>query len=112
MDRRIAADDERSLTVGRLAAGSNDTRSPWNADEKMPGADIIRFPLDRRRAIGCPQCGTYSDAKQVGRLTWAWCDRHAVRWVIADRPTPPTVDRVQLRRMVEFLAGYTEVSAG
>lgn len=78
----------------------------------MPDADIIPFPLERRRPIGCPQCGKYSDAQQVGRLTWAWCERHAVRWVVADRrePGPAAFDRRRLRRMVEFLAGFTEVS--
>jgi hypothetical protein len=78
----------------------------------MPDADIIPFPLDRRRPIGCPQCGTCSDVQPVGRLTWAWCERHAVRWVVADRgePGPAAFDRRRLRRMVEFLAGFTEVS--
>ncbi|MEJ2604533.1 MAG: hypothetical protein P8172_14825 [Gammaproteobacteria bacterium] len=48
----------------------------------------------------------------VGRLTWAWCDRHAVRWVVADRQMPPPsdIDRRQLRRVVEFLSAFTEVS--
>lgn len=78
----------------------------------MPEANIIPFPLERRRPVGCPQCGTYSDVQQVGRLTWAWCDRHGVRWVVADRPAPgpEAFDRRRLRRVVEFLAGFTEVS--
>ncbi len=74
--------------------------------------NVIRFPLDRRRPVACPQCGTYSDVEQVGRLIWAYCDTHAVRWVVADRETPPaaSLDRRRLRRAVEFLAAFTEVS--
>lgn len=78
----------------------------------MRGADIIPFPLDRRRVIGCPQCGTYSGLTQVGRLTWASCERHGVRWVVADRrlPEPERLDRRHLCHAVEFLSAFTEVS--
>lgn len=76
--------------------------------------NILSFPLDRRRAIsGCPHCGRHSDLWRIGRLLWSYCDQHEVRWVVADFKTvaPDTIDRQHLRRGLEFLANFIEVSA-
>ena len=75
--------------------------------------NVVRFPLERRREFsGCPHCGTQSDVWPIGRLLWGYCDRHELRWVVADRRQvlPETIDRDQLRRRLEFLARFVEVS--
>jgi hypothetical protein len=79
----------------------------------MPSSNVIQFPLNRRRAMqGCPHCGTHSDVWRIGRLLWGYCDAHEVRWVVADLKTvtPETMDRQHLRRGLEFLAAFAEVS--
>jgi len=78
-------------------------------------SNIVPFPLDRRRRIrGCPQCGAHSDVWRIGRLLWGYCERHELRWVVADYKTAAhgVVDRQLLRRGLEFLANYVEVGAG
>lgn len=75
--------------------------------------NVVPFPLDRRRDMRCcPHCGTYSDVWPIGRLIWGYCDAHRVRWVIADlkRVSPASMDRQQLRRGLEFLSSFVEVS--
>ena len=74
--------------------------------------NVIEFPLARRRSIGsCPHCGTYSHMQQVGRLLWAYCDIHEVRWVAADyrRIDPTALDRRKFRKIIEFLSSFTEI---
>ena len=76
-------------------------------------ADIVAFPLNRRRVMrGCPQCGGRDDVLPIGRLLWGYCDAHETRWVVADlqEARPDTIDRRQLRRGLELLASYIEVS--
>ncbi|MGB5247373.1 MAG: hypothetical protein WBN34_12560 [Woeseia sp.] len=76
-------------------------------------SNIVQFPLDRRRELkSCPHCGTRSDVYRIGRLLWAYCDEHEVRWVVADfhEATPTAMDRQQLRRGLEFLSSFDEVS--
>lgn len=76
-------------------------------------SNIVEFPLERRRDLqSCPHCGTRSDVLRIGRLLWGYCDAHEVRWVVADfhRSAPGTVDRRQLRRGLEFLSNFVEVS--
>ncbi|MGB5354999.1 MAG: hypothetical protein WBM54_06805 [Woeseia sp.] len=76
-------------------------------------SNIVQFPLDRRRELkNCPHCGTRSDVYRIGRLLWAYCDEHEVRWVVADfhEATPTAMDRQQLRRGLEFLSSFDEVS--
>lgn len=85
-------------------------------DDSMPdtNSNVVQFPLQRRAAVrGCPQCGTCHDTWQIGRLIWGYCRDHEVRWVAADLKSVPKerVDRQQLRRGLEFLASYTEVSS-
>lgn len=75
--------------------------------------NVIEFPLNRRRAMrGCPQCGGRSDVWQIGRLLWGYCTVHEVRWVVADLPNVclDRLDRRRMRRGLEFLAGYVEVT--
>lgn len=75
--------------------------------------NIIPFPLSRRRDLRCcPQCGTHRDVLQIGRLLWGYCDAHELRWVVADfhEVTPHAMDRQQLRRGLEFLSAFVEIS--
>lgn len=75
--------------------------------------NVIAFPLDRRPAMrGCPQCGGRSDVWQIGRLLWGYCTEHEVRWVVADLPNVrlDRLDRRRMRRGLEFLSGFVEVS--
>ncbi|NND55269.1 MAG: hypothetical protein HKN56_09915 [Gammaproteobacteria bacterium] len=76
-------------------------------------SNIVQFPIDRRRDLkSCPHCGTRSDVYRIGRLLWAYCDLHEVRWVVADfhDASPNSMDRQQLRRGLEFLSSFVEVS--
>ena len=61
---------------------------------------------------GCPQCGARADVWQIGRLVWGYCVEHEVRWVAADlkKVVVDNIDRRQMRRGLEFLASYIEVS--
>lgn len=61
----------------------------------------------------CPHCGSHSDVWQIGKLLWGYCDAHEVRWVAADYKsvTRATINRRELRKGLEFLATYVEVSA-
>lgn len=75
--------------------------------------NIVQFPLSRRRDMQCcPHCGTGSDVYRIGRLLWGYCEAHEVRWVVADYhdSTPASIDRQQLRRGLEFLSSFVEVS--
>jgi len=75
--------------------------------------NVIAFPLARRPAMrGCPQCGACSDVWQIGRLVWGYCLEHEVRWVTTDlhEVREPHLDRQHMRRGLEFLASFHEVS--
>ena len=75
--------------------------------------NVVQFPLNRRRDMRtCPHCGTCSDVWQLGRLLWGYCDTHEVRWVVADYHTvsPDDLDRNQMRRGLQFLSSFAEVS--
>lgn len=75
--------------------------------------NVIEFPLHRRRELrGCPHCGRRDDVWQIGRLLWAYCEAHEVRWVVADYAgvTRATINRDELRKGLEFLATFAEVS--
>ena len=75
--------------------------------------NIVQFPLERRPSVrGCPQCGSSHEAWQIGRIIWGYCEDHEVRWVAADLKRVPSerLDRQQMRRGLEFLAAYTEVT--
>ena len=74
--------------------------------------NIIPFPFDRRGIKACPHCGTRSDVWQIGRLLWGYCEDHEVRWVVAnyDHVTRATINRSELRKGLEFLATFAEVS--
>lgn len=75
--------------------------------------NVVPFPLARRRELrACPLCGTQSRVYRIGRLLWGCCEQHELRWVVADlkRTTPEAMDRQQLRRRLEFLSGFIEVS--
>ena len=81
----------------------------------MPHAasNVVPFPWNRRRAIkSCPHCGTHSDVWKIGRLLWGYCEPHEVRWVVADYKsiTPEGMDRQHLRKGLEFLSTFVEVS--
>jgi hypothetical protein len=77
------------------------------------GSNIVQFPLNRGAGIeGCPHCGKRTSVWRIGRLAWAYCDVHAVRWVAADLKyvAEGHLDRQQLRKGLEFLARFVEVS--
>ena len=75
--------------------------------------NVIEFPLHRRRELrGCPHCGRRDDVWQIGKLLWAYCEAHEVRWVVADYAgvTKATINRDELRKGLEFLSTFAEVS--
>lgn len=75
--------------------------------------NVIPFPLTRRRGFqGCPHCGKRTSVWRLGRLVWAYCDLHALRWVAADLQRIPRgdMDRQQLQKGLEFLSAFDEVS--
>ena len=75
--------------------------------------NIIQFPVQKRRQInGCPRCGARSDVWQIGRLLWGYCEQHEVRWVVANYEsiTRATINRRELRKGLEFLSAFAEVS--
>lgn len=78
------------------------------------GSDnVIAFPLHRRRDFsGCPHCGRRDDVWQIGRILWAYCENHEVRWVVADYDgvTQATINRGELRKGLEFLSAFAEIS--
>lgn len=80
----------------------------------METNNVIQFPLERRQQVrSCPHCGTRSDVWQIGRLLWGYCDTHAVRWIVADYHdvSRATINRREMRKGLEFLATFVEVSA-
>lgn len=75
--------------------------------------NVIQFPVRQRREVrGCPHCGSRNDVWQIGRLLWGYCARHEVRWVVADHEciTRATINRRELRKGLEFLSSFAEVS--
>lgn len=78
-----------------------------------PASNVIQFPVHRRRDVrGCPHCGVHSDVWQIGRLLWGYCELHEVRWVVADYQgiARATINRRELRRGLEFLSAFVEIS--
>ena len=76
-------------------------------------SNIVQFPLNAGQGItGCPHCGKRTSVWRIGRLAWAYCDLHAVRWVAADLKNAAhgSLDRQQLRKGLEFLSTFVEVS--
>lgn len=75
--------------------------------------NIIQFPGKRQREVnGCPHCGARNDVWQIGRLLWGYCEQHEVRWVVANYEsiTRATINRRELRKGLEFLSMFAEVS--
>jgi len=75
--------------------------------------NVIPFPLDRRMTVrACPHCGAQTDVWPIGRILWGYCSTHELRWVVADykNVVPESVDRHQLRKGLEFLSAFVEVS--
>ena len=75
--------------------------------------NVVQFPLNRRREQrGCPQCGRRGGVWQIGRLLWGYCSTHELRWVVADLQSIRIVllDRDRIRRGLDFLSSYVEVS--
>jgi len=75
-------------------------------------SNVVQFPLNRTRIQGCPHCGKRTSVWRIGRLAWAYCDVHAVRWVAAElhKSSSGSFDRQQLRKGLEFLSSFIEVS--
>lgn len=80
----------------------------------MQSDNIIPFPLNSQGQMHvCPHCGTRSNVWQIGRLLWGYCDVHELRWVVADYHgvARATINRRELRKGLEFLAAFAEVSS-
>lgn len=80
--------------------------------QEMPN-NVVPFPLNRHRSqSACPQCGRRGGVWQIGRLLWGYCKAHEVRWVVADLHSIAIerLDRDRIRRGLDFLKGYVEVS--
>lgn len=76
-------------------------------------SNIIEFPLERRREIsGCPHCGASNEFWQIGRLLWGYCEEHELRWVVVNHSgiTRATINRRELRKGLEFLSSFAEVT--
>lgn len=76
-------------------------------------SNIVPFPTRACRGPrACPHCGTQTDFWRFGRLLWGYCAEHEVRWVAADygAPQPVSADRARLRRNLEFLSGFAEIT--
>lgn len=74
--------------------------------------NVVPFPLHRRREMrGCPHCGRRDDVWQIGRILWAYCEKHGVRWVAADHvgASRATINRSELKKGLEFLSVFSEV---
>jgi hypothetical protein len=74
--------------------------------------NVILFPLHRRLEMhGCPHCGQRDDVWQIGKLLWAYCETHQLRWVAADYvgASRATINRREMREGLEFLATFIEV---
>jgi hypothetical protein len=79
----------------------------------VAASNVIPFPLTRRRDFqGCPHCGKRTSVWRIGRLVWAYCENHSVRWVAADLQRIPrgAMDRQQLKKGLEFLSAFDEIS--
>lgn len=75
--------------------------------------NIIHFPVQRRHQNhGCPQCGQRNDVWQIGRVLWAYCEKHELRWVVAnyESVTRATINRRELRKGLDFLSSFVEIS--
>jgi hypothetical protein len=75
--------------------------------------NVIRFPVEHRHEVrGCPHCGKRNDVWQIGRVLWAYCETHEVRWVVANygNVSKATINRQELRRGLEFLSTFAEIS--
>jgi len=75
--------------------------------------NVIPFPLHRRRRVrSCPHCGRRDDVWMIGRILWAFCRTHALRWVVADYKdaSRATINRAELKEGLEFLSKFAEVS--
>lgn len=75
--------------------------------------NVIKFPVERRREVkGCPHCGRRNDVWQIGRVLWAYCEKHELRWVVANYETASkaTINRRALRKGLEFLSTFAEIS--
>lgn len=75
--------------------------------------NVIAFPLQRRREFSaCPHCGRSDDVWLIGKLLWAYCETHRLRWVVADyaRVSRATINPRELKKGLEFLAAFAEIS--
>lgn len=79
----------------------------------QPHDNVVAFPVAQREHLStCPHCGTLTNVRRFGRLLWAYCDNHRLRWVARDfqQASPGLQSRGQLRRNLEFLSSFVEVS--
>ncbi|MEM8983889.1 MAG: hypothetical protein AAGC71_12740 [Pseudomonadota bacterium] len=73
-------------------------------------SNVLRFPSARARLATCPHCGTITDTHRIGRLLWAYCDAHEMRWVARDFGTvPPSESPDHVAQSLALLSRYAEV---
>ena len=118
-----SCDADASLSFRTIFPVNNSAESPITVVKRRldyffrimvtRSSNVIQFPVHRRRVIrGCPHCGSQSDVWQIGRLLWGYCERHKLRWVIANSEsiTRATINRGELCKGLDFLSSFVEVS--
>ena len=104
-----------TIPAGPLRFESQLHRCGWHTLWSMAALpdNVVPFPVRPRRKLrGCPQCGARNDVWQIGRLLWGYCERHEVRWVVANyaNVTRASINRRELQKGLEFLSAFSEVS--
>lgn len=87
--------------------------SPMDRTAKTAhSAKILAFPARRIGHLArCPQCGTVTDTKRIGRLLWAYCETHEARWVARDFGDATREElRADAAGTLAVLARYAEIS--
>ena len=108
-----STDRQANAVALRVGSQSQTVGQVFNSVMAATPDNVIPFPLNRRATVrACPHCGAQSDVWPIGRILWGFCITHEVRWVVADYKNviPETIDRHQLRKGLEFLSLFAEIS--
>lgn len=99
------------LGHGGSARGLGNLRFMNFSSQNSP-SNVVAFPIQRRSlSRTCPECGTLSGTLRFGRILWGYCEDHETRWVATDfGKIAEPFDRAQLRRSLNFLTDFVEVS--
>lgn len=108
-----STDRQANAVALRVGSQSQTVGQVFNSVMAATPDNVIQFPLNRRATVrACPHCGAQTDVWPIGRILWGFCSTHEVRWVVADYKivNPETIDRHQLRKGLEFLSSFAEIS--